>query len=307
MENKHLSVAQLLEFADARTSDEKGRARGKMHMDSCAICREKLISLQSFKFGLNDATSNVKELVLTNECIPTEIMGDFLGNRLPADEKKTYSTHVAGCDICFERAAYFSWSSAKMTEGILAMSGIGAKYKQTAYDLVKGTSSTPEQTSSFIDRIARWVSSPAPAYAFAVVLLLFMVAGPWGTKTNLTDLGSDNQFSFYEKPTHAGPSFGFADAGRKIGEAPAALSVKNSGEDFLFSWAHLKNARVYNIKLFRITTGGPVEVYEGSTTEATATVPAHMISDNLAYRWKVTGETDNGKIFMAEGQFVLVK
>ncbi len=307
MESKHLSVAQLLEFADARTDDKKGRALNKEHLGSCAICREKLISLQSLKFGLNDATDNTKELVLTNECIPTELMGDFLGNRLPSHEKQVYSNHVAGCDTCFERAASFSWSSSKMTEGVLAMSGIGGKYKQTAYDLVKGTSPATKQTSSFLDRIAGWIASPAPAYAFAVVLLLFMVVGPWGTQTSLTDLGSDNLFAFYEKPTHSGPSFGFADAGRKIGEVPASLSVKNSGEEFLFTWADLENARGYNIKLFKITTGGLVEVYEGSTTEATAMVPAYMISDSLAYRWKVTGETDNGKIFTAEGQFMLAK
>ena len=119
---------ELLAYADPSLS-ESGRRKIAAHVSSCEACRKKFISLQTLKNSVTQIPELLVRFDLTPSCIPTEEMGDFLGKRLPDELRNTYSAHIATCEMCFERAAYMSRETVKMTEGVLLMTPTPAKYK----------------------------------------------------------------------------------------------------------------------------------------------------------------------------------
>lgn len=302
---RHLSIAKLLAFADPAVKEEE-REELRKHLEVCESCRERLVSLKSFRSALSAIPESLEPFELTENCVPEELMGDFLGGRLPAEEDQKYSRHTEDCDMCFERAAFFNRSTIRMTEGVLKtgrtprrfIEAVAPPRKTAAIEDAGGK-------ASVWDMLSRWAASPIPAYAFAAVLLLFLITSPMSGPGKLVDLSPDATYSFYDKPSHAGPSFGFADAGRKTGEEEAGLAVNRSSENTLeFRWRDVEGADEYALSLLEITPDGLREVYNGTFSKPGATLPLTMVKAGNAYRWKISGSNGEGKIFTGTGQFV---
>lgn len=299
---KHMTLEELVSYADPSLA-ESDRRKVAAHFSSCPQCRKRFISLQTFKNAVSQIPAPLEDLVLTADCVPTELMGDFLGRRLQEKEQETFSAHVATCEICFERAAFMTSETVKMTEGVLAMRPTPDHFKNAVLPERKSVA-VKKKKISFIDAASRWFTSPIPAYAFAAVLLLFLVIGKTGPDGGFINLAQDSSFSFYEQPAQSGPSFGFSDAGRKVGEKPADLDMeKTAGGDLLFSWEAIEEVATYYFTLFKITASGPLEVYEASVEDNEVIVPMKSITDKTAYRWKVSGITDKNILFSATGHF----
>ncbi|MGK7346572.1 MAG: hypothetical protein ACNS63_12275 [Candidatus Nitrospinota bacterium M3_3B_026] len=298
---RHLKTVELLAFADPSFKD-KERAGAREHLEQCEKCRSAYISLMTLRSAMRALPESVERFEPSEGCVPVELMGDFLGGRLPAASGEAFSSHVAECDACFERAAWFTRSTVRMTEGVLRMSPTPERFKRAvAPDAAAATSAAEAASLSWRGAVLRWVRSPIPAYAFAASLILFLLFWPGGQK-GVVDIGSDAVYSIYERPERIGPAFGFADSGRKIDEAPAGLMVNESLTGLSFRWAPVEGAEEYSLVLTEL--GGEAEkVYKTKTALPEASIPTGAISANRAYTWKVTAETDGG-IYITSGRFV---
>ncbi|MDH4184467.1 MAG: hypothetical protein OEV92_09615 [Nitrospinota bacterium] len=304
--NTHPGLAELLMFQDAALPP-KQREPLADHMRVCAQCRDKIISLLTLKNSLAVAPEDVKPIELSAECVPMELMGDYLGGRLAAGEWERYSTHTQQCDICFERAAYYSHSSVKMTDGVLRMEPTPLRFLQAVAPgiTIKTNEERITVKESAVGRIWRWVTSPIPAYAFAATLFLFLAFG--GRGPLVVDLGSHQAFSIYEPSKSPGPSFGFSDAGRKVGEAGAGLAVNLSGDAVNFSWNGVEGAEEYRLVISELDPSGPREVVTIKTGQPGAHVDLGQLSPGKAYRWNVHGVRMDNNVFSATGQFAIAK
>ncbi|MDH5679634.1 MAG: hypothetical protein OEZ55_02435 [Nitrospinota bacterium] len=304
---KHMSLAELVMFQDPAL-EQKTREPLANHIKECAICREKVISLLTLKSAFSSAREVITSMELTGDCVPTEVMGDFLGGRLPEQEWQAYSRHTDMCDTCFERIAYFSYSSVKMTEGVLRMEPTPQKFLQAvAPGLIQSAPKTDIRPirEAIKDRVARWIASPIPAYAFAATLLLFLAFGGKGPQA--VDLGSHQTFTIYEPPTSPGPSFGFSDAGRKVGQAQADMKVNVRRGVVSFSWQGVEGAQNYRLVIKEIDPSGSKEVLNLDTVQPGATVDLDTLRQGRAYRWSVHGVQPDNNIFTATGQFAIAK
>jgi len=305
--SKHMSMLELLMFQDPALP-QKDREPLSAHINICAPCREKIISLLTLRSALTLAPEDVKPLELTARCVPTEVMGDFLGGRLPDLDWRAYSAHTEECDICFERAGYFSHSSVKMAEGVLRMEPTPMRFLQAvAPDMARRAPAAvalpPRESMSAT--IIHWVTSPIPAYAFAATLLLFLAFGGKGPQA--LDLGSHQSFTIYEPPTSPGPSFGFSDAGRKVGQANAGLTVKARRGVVDFSWDSVEGASEYRIVINEMDPSGSREILNIKTVQPGASVDLDNFGQGRAYRWSVNGVQQDRNMFSATGQFAISK
>ncbi|MBI4665754.1 MAG: zf-HC2 domain-containing protein [Nitrospinae bacterium] len=304
---KHLTLEELIACVDP-SLPEDGKASLAGHLAGCAECRDRLVSIHSLRSAgarLMDADlKSPKPLPVTADCPPMETMGDYLGGRLPADERAKYATHMAWCDACFERATYFTSSAIKMAAGVLVTPATPEKYLNAA---------APAPTRMGIGRklmvaLGNALKSPVPAYAFAAVLALFMFLGDgWFTGGELIPLKSDSNFTIYVKPDQAGASFGFPDAGGKVAETPAGLRMKISGGDVHFSWNAVDGAKEYGFTLLEITPRGLKDVFGQKTGNPEISVSALSLLNGSAYRYKVTGVNNSDQVFSAAGQFAFNK
>ncbi len=302
---EHLIWADLLAYGDPSLKD-KEREPVAEHMKSCPTCRDQYISIQSLRSALRKSPPPLIPFVLTEDCIPEELLGDFLGGRLPSSGQTLYSNHTADCDICFERAAYLTWAGAKMTEGMLTMDPTPERYKSIALNRAPAESNASPPSFSLWNVARRWIGSPVPAYAFAASLVFFLFIGTFGSQEGVVSLKGDQVFTLYEKPSHSGQSFGFSDAGRKVGEVDAGLSVSREDDGrFRFGWKPVEGADNYNFYLTRLDTAGAKNFFDTKTNLTEVYTAASLLSPGSVYMWKVTGATETGDIFVAKGQFAL--
>ncbi|VAX16387.1 hypothetical protein MNBD_NITROSPINAE02-33 [hydrothermal vent metagenome] len=304
---EHLIWADLLAYGDPSLKDNE-RELVATHMKSCPTCRDRYISIQSLRGALKKTPPPFIPFDLTIDCIPEELLGDFLGSRLPSSEQNIYSNHTIACDICFERAAYLSWAGAKMAEGSLAMNPTPERYKAAILNRAPAESEAPRPSFSVWNIASRWIKSPVPAYAFAASLAFFVFFGAFGGQEGVVPLTDDQVFTLYEKPSHSGPSFGFSDAGRKVGEVEAGLTVNREDDGrFRFGWKPVEGASDYNFYLTRLDTAGADNFFDTKTALTEVYTGANTLSPGSVYTWRVTGSTQTGDIFVARGQFALPK
>ncbi|MBF0170542.1 MAG: hypothetical protein HQK87_05570 [Nitrospinae bacterium] len=303
--NRPLPLGDLLSLADPGLSPER-RAELTGRLAASTDERARLIGLLSLKNGLKKAAPPLPiPFELTDACVPTEEMGDFLGGRMPTAEREVYSRHVADCDPCFERAAFFTASSAAMTGGVMAMEKTPARFRAA---LVPDYADAPVASPlarrigpSPVARMGRWLASPLPAYALAATLLIALVAGP---KTpGLTEYQGESSFSLYELDPQGGASFGFSDTGRLVGESVADLSARRADNgDVTLGWRPVEGADRYLVTVTRLTPKGPVDLLELPATEPTVTIPAASLAPGELYRYRIAG-TAGERLFAATGQF----
>jgi len=306
-ETGHLDLARIIMYVDPALST-KDRAPLAEHIKNCRVCSEKVISLLTLRSSFAMTPEEVKSLELTPDCVPLDLLSDFLGGRLAGMEMEKYSSHLDDCDLCFERAAYFSHSSVKMTEGVLRIERTPIKFLEAVAPGLSPSSSRQmviAARQSLGRRIAEWIASPIPAYAFAATLLFFLAFG--GGKPSVVDLGAHKTFSIYEPPTAPGPSFGFSDAGRKVGEADAGLAVSVKGGIVNFQWNAVQGVDEYRLIITEMDLAGPREVYNSKTAEPGATMDINSFGQGRAYRWSVNGVRPDKNIFTATGQFAIHK
>ncbi|MBI5816103.1 MAG: hypothetical protein HZB29_10910 [Nitrospinae bacterium] len=304
----HLTIAELLRYADPEL-DESSRVQARGHLEGCHTCRRRFASLMTMRsalFNVSPKLSSAEEL--TPSCVPVELMGDYIGARLPQAERAAYSAHMAECDLCFDRAAFFVTSSVRMTEGVLGMAATPARYREAVAPVKRKIAAG--KSVSIWDMLGRWVASPVPAYAFAAALLLFMVFGQAGGGAGkIVALDMDKAFIVYEQPEQAAPSFGFSDAGRKVGESPANLSVDVAGRGgkVRFAWNPVDGAADYNFILMEVSARGVHEIYETKTAEPSVSLDEGKLAAGRVYRWKISGSARDNKVFAAIGQFAYAK
>jgi len=301
----HLELADLIVFSGEPVDGDK-RKRIEGHLNACALCRSRLISFNTYRAALANIPENMAPFELTDSCVPAHLMGDFLGGRLPELEYRQYSNHLDDCDYCFERAAFFTHSSAKMAEGALYTQSTPEKFIRAVVPQ-KMEIKAPARRSP-AEKIRRFFTSPAPAYAFTACLLLLMMFwhkdGPGG----VINLDSGRSFIIYEKPMQSGPSFGFSDAGRKIGETDAGLNVaKTTGGRVRFTWKPVEGAEEYHFSLSEAQPNGFGEIYELDTAAPLVMLDVSTIKTGKAYRWSVRGETGVDKVFSATGLFAITQ
>ncbi len=305
---KHLELAQLIAYADpALKGSEREELRG--HIASCSKCRDLFVSVNSFKKSARYASPSPSiELSLGVDCIETEFMSDFLGQRLPENEISRYQNHIADCDICFERAAFFTKASLEMTAGLLSMPPTPERFINSVLPEVPASTVqvAEKQGRSFFDFLGEIFKSPLPAYGFSVALILFMVFGGINNKSGMSVIDVSGQYAFYEPPIHSGPSFGFADSGRLLGRSPARFEVSEEDNgDVRIEWAEIENINEYRLRVTRFANNGPVAVYETKTTSPVSIVPAGYLKKNGAYQFSVSG-SDGSRRFTASGQFAQI-
>lgn len=304
---RHLDLSEIIAYVDP-AQDERERERTGAHLAKCLFCRSRLISLSSFRSTLSDLPESLEPFELTEDCVPVELMGDFLGGRLPGEQSAEYSAHVERCDMCFERAAYFSRESVRMAEGVLQMDPTPARYLAAVLPAREETAPARQTPGTpVLEVIRRWLASPLPAYAFAAGLLFFMIVWGRGAPSDIADLNSNDLFTLYEAPPLSGPSFGFSDSGRKVGSAEAGLSVERTASGNLrFGWKEVSGAAEYVFSLQEIGPGAAVEIANAKTASTETLVDGALLSPGKAYRWKVAGSTAADRVFIAVGQFTLL-
>ncbi len=306
-DKRPIPLSDLLALTDPGLSPERRAAlTARLSNDTD---RARLVGLVSLKNALKkSAPALPTPFELTDACIPTDEMGDFLGGRMPETERRRYATHVAECDPCFERAAFFTTSSAAMTGGMMTMEKTPAHFK--AAILPNGSSSVDNVIPLMASQpsrkgIGRWLASPVTAYALAATLLVALVTG--GNGPNVTPYESDAGFSLYETDPTGGPSFGFADTGRLVGEQEAGLTVTGDGDGGVtLSWAPVEGADRYLIAVSRLTPKGPRDLLEMSATEPSVAIPADKLAAGELYRYRIAGTTGD-RLFVATGQFGLTE
>ncbi len=314
----HLSSAKLIAYADPAIKKDE-RLEIASHMEACVSCRDRFISLQKLKNSLRSVKQPVDFYATPGaECLPTELMGDFLGHRLPSEEHSVWSTHVGECDVCFERAAFMADSTMKMFEGALKMEPTPERFKRAVLPKQRVINNRGVEWP-FIGNIKDWFASPLPAYAFASVVFLFLLFGPKPNGENLISLDSDNNFTFFERPAQSGPSFGFSGAGKRVGEEIAGLLVEESGAngDLRFRWNEVENfsGSEYSFLLFEMAPDGMRDIVGFKVKGNETLVEAKHLRKGAVYRYKVSGvrphsgETKGGpeSVFFATGQFTIVK
>ena len=302
----HLGLPDILAFGDPALKKEKRDEIGR-HMETCGKCRTLYVSLWTFRTALRSLPDRVEPLELTDACVPWDLMGDFLGGRLPEPESAAYSGHVAECDACFERAAFFTRSSVRMTEGTLKAGRTPERFKEAVVGRKITRDERKTGAASVRETIRRWIHSPIPAYAFAASVVLFLLFGPAGGGFKVVDIGSEASFSIYEKPRQAGPSFGFSDSGRKMGEIEAGFGVTEaSGGRLRFSWKPVNGADEYAFRLAEITPGGLKEIFSTTVRAPEVLAPPGAAAHGKAYKWTVAGATASGRVFTGSGQFAIV-
>jgi anti-sigma factor RsiW len=303
-------MADAVAFAGKALDDDRV-TQVAAHLAVCEKCRGLFTAMQTLRSAGASLVSNTPaDSVASDEiavgCVPTETMGDYLGGRLPEDERIAYSTHVAQCGQCFDRAAHFTASSARMARGMLETGPTPQRFRDA---VAPRDAQAPWVFAAVRDILRRVVSSPVPAYAFAAALLFVMITGKMGGRGGVVvPLESDKVYSIYEKPETGGPTFGFSDAGRKVGETGAGLTVGRIVKDgrVEFRWNTVKDAADYSLMIMEITPRGPKEVFDTKTPDASAKVDATLFVKGKAYRWRVTATGENGRVFVAVGQFALV-
>jgi hypothetical protein len=303
-----LSMADAIVFAGKALDDDRGK-EVCAHLAVCEKCRGLITAMQTLRSAGGELVAGTPKDALASDeisagCVPTETMGDYLGGRLPEDERIAYSAHVADCGQCFDRAAHFMMSSAQMARGMLEMETTPQRFRDA---VAPREVHAPSVFTAVRDILRRAVSSPIPAYAFAGVILFVMITGRAGGQGGaVIPLDSDKSYSIYEKPETGGPTFGFSDAGRKVGETGAGLTVERIKDGRVeFRWNTVKDAGDYSLMIMEITPRGPKEVFDTKTPATTATVDTTLFGKGKAYRWRVTATGENGHVFVAVGQFAL--
>jgi anti-sigma factor RsiW len=304
-----LSVATAVAFVGESLDDDRVK-EVCAHLAACEKCRGLFTAMQTLRSaGAALVSGTPTDAVGSDEisagCVPTETMGDYMGGRLPERERNAYSTHVAECGQCFDRAAHVMASSARMARGLLEMEPTPHRYLDA---VAPRNALTPSMFEAMRDILRRVASSPIPAYAFSGVIFLVMIMGRVGGPVGaVIPLESDKSYSIYEKPETGGPTFGFSDAGRKVGETGAGLAVERIAKDgrVEFRWNAVKDAVDYSLMIMEITPRGPKEVFDTKTPDAFAKVDATLFTKGKAYRWRVTATGENGRVFVAVGQFAL--
>lgn len=307
---KHLELAQLIAYADPAV---KGKEREELrdHIENCNKCRDLFVSINSFKKSVRYASVSPSiEFSLGADCIAADLISDFLGGRLSGDETARYQNHVADCDICFERAAFFTKASLEMTTGLLSMPPTPERFKNSVLPKVPlpAEQAVEKRSRGFFDILGGFFKSPLPAYGFSVALLLVMVfVGINNEKSGISVIDLSGQYAFYEPSAHSGPSFGFADSGRLLGRSPAGFAVSEEDNgDVRIEWAKIENVNEYRLTVSRFTDSGPVAVYETKTTSPVSLIPAGYLDKNGAYQFRVSG-SDGSRRFTASGQFAQIR
>ena len=305
-----LSIADAVGFAGKALDDDRVK-EVSAHLAECEKCRGLFTAMQTLRSAGGGLVAGTPADALAGDeieaaCVPTETMGDYLGGRLPENERIAYSAHVAECGPCFDRAAHFMASSARMARGLLEMEKTPQRFRDA---VAPRDAQSPSVFAAVRDVLRRIVSSPIPAYAFAGVILLVMMTGRMGERVGfVVPLDSDKSYSIYEKPETGGPTFGFSDAGRKVGETGAGLAVERVVKDgrVEFRWNVVKDAADYSLMIMEVTPRGPKEVFDTKTPDTYAKVDATLFAKGKAYRWRVTTTGENGRVFVAVGQFAMV-
>jgi len=305
-----LAMADAIAFAGKALDDDRV-TQVSSHLAACEKCRGLITAMQTLRSAGSSLVSGTPADAMASDeiaaaCVPTETMGDYLGGRLPEDERLAYSAHVAECGQCFDRAASFTVSSAQMARGMMEMETTPQRFRDA---VAPHDALAPSIFAAVRDILRRVVSSPVPAYAFAAVVLFVLITGKMGGRGGfVVPLESDKSYSIYEKPETGGPAFGFSDAGRKVGETGAGLTVERIVKDgrVEFRWNAVKDAADYSLMIMEISPRGPKEVFDTKTPDTSAKVDAALFVKNKAYRWRVTATGENGHVFVAVGQFALV-
>lgn len=306
-----LSMADAIAFAGKAFDD--GRAKEVCeHLAACGKCRGLVTAIQSLRSAGGGLAAGIPQDAPGSDeipagCVPTETMGDYLGGRLPEDERLAYSAHVAECGRCFDRAAHFTVSSAQMARGLMEMETTPQRFRDA---VAPHDAPALSIFAAVLDVLRRVVSSPVPAYAFAAVVLFVMMTGRMGERGGFAvPLESDKVYSIYEKPETGGPTFGFSDAGRKVGEAGASLTIERVAKDgrVEFRWNAVKDAADYSLVIMEITPHGQKDVFDTKTPDTFAKVDARLFVKGKAYRWRVSAAGENGRMYVAVGQFALVE
>lgn len=303
-----LSIADAVAFAGKGLDDDRIKEISA-HLAVCGKCRGLFTAMQTLRSAgaalVSGTTADAMASdEITDACVPTETMGDYLGGRLPERERNAYSAHVAECGQCFDRAAHFTVSSARMARGLLEMEPTPHRFRDA---VAPRNARIPSVFVAVRDVLRRVVSSPIPAYAFAAVVLFVMMTGRVGGPVGaVIPLDSDKSYSIYEKPETSGPTFGFSDAGRKVGETGAGLTVERVNDGRVeFRWNTVKDAADYSLMIMEITPRGPKEVFDTKTPDTYVKVDSTLFTKGKAYRWRVTTTGENGRVFVAVGQFAL--
>jgi len=301
----HLQLAQLLAYADPALTEE-ARSEMASHISCCSDCRDQFIAIQNLKVNLDNSRHSIDSISITNKCVPDDLMGDFLGNRLPLPERESFSAHLLNCDGCFERAAFYTTATLKMTDALLVMEKTPDHFKEAVLPQKGGTQqATPSPLSGLIETIRSIFRSPIPAYGFAATLLLFLVVGSPSPQRTLVPL-SGGSFSLYAIPAQSGPSFGFSDAGQKTGESAANFSV-TLDDKLTLRWDAITGATRYTVTIAAIANDGTAtEIYAGSVADPALSIDSAPLQSGTLYRYRVTGQSGES-IFVGAGQFALAE
>tara|TARA_B100000959_G_scaffold32793_2_gene31264 strand:- start:15929 stop:16867 length:939 start_codon:yes stop_codon:yes gene_type:complete len=302
----HVELIELITFTDP-SLDKSKRESVAQHLNICPECRAKLISFNIFKNSFVKLTHRFDTFQLTESCVPEGLMGSCLAGQLSQLEFEKFSNHIIECDICFERAAFFSESENNMTEAVPHMDKTPERFLRAVVPSKKNLQPSQARPTPSISRtIWGWISSPVHAYAVAVsMLVLIFILAPNNTN-RILDLNSANEFIIYKSPTTPRLSFGFSDASQKVGSQAAGLVVVAKPNNKVhFSWNTLEKADEYQFILQEINTSGPKKIYDIKTPSSFVEIDLNSITPGKAYRWIVTGSIGAGKLFATKGQFTL--
>ncbi|MBI5178972.1 MAG: hypothetical protein HZA04_06900 [Nitrospinae bacterium] len=254
------------------------------HLAQCPQCAGRLAALHELANALN--ASQTAEVRVSEECLSTEEIAEYIeGN---SADRNAVKAHLASCDACFGAAGYYFAESERMNAADEPRAP--EKYIQAALELAP--------RKSFFQK---WVLAPLPAYATALVLLLFMALTPSTPRVVLTR--ETAFYGIYEKKFNTLPYFYFSEDGERVGSQQAGMRIKSRRGELIFIWNPVPGVDSYYFLLQETVEGSATRIREIKTAVPTLTLPSDDFKPGASYRWIAAGSITESRYFQGRMEF----
>lgn len=270
------------------------------HLAECGECRQRLARLAGIHEQLQRGPVPV-----SRPSLDEQTLAEFAEGRLSASEQQRVAAVVNGDRDNLRASLHYIVSSARLRREGVATDAAPASHGA-------GTVVVPGQ--SLPARLWRWLWRPGPAWAgFGVAATAALVMAVGVGPMLVGDAGQTRIASYqdeavirYQAAGETPPGIGFF-AGARVGSEPyAGLRVAAlAGAGYLLDWPAVDGALAYTLVLNQVRGGDQVEVLRRETGDTRLRLDASVLEHGGHYRWLLSGQTADGRVFQAEGGFVI--
>jgi len=271
----------------------------RLHLAQCAECRNLADSVQSLQsisqLQINDSLSEHQHQQIT----------DYVDGALDESAAQKIKTLLEQSPAAMKAALHYA-SHKSASQKVLIEPTDAAEGKSANLNKFKYAANVFNQIKTLLSfQTPVWLSVPVAA-ALLAVLSVNLYNDTDAEKINFTLASYQDNPVIQFSSKDAIPGIGFFSRTDQLTKTYDGLQVSVSDDGrFTLRWPPVADAATYTLRLEMFENGNKVELANITTQETFAVITLELASIFHRYEWKLSGETNDQRDFIAKGGFVI--